>query len=262
MIRIIARVSILLAISAAGGCLGAKAARAWPQQAPGCRPVLQLRAVFPARENTAFLAGWIETPGKRAHTLILKTTDGGRNWRQIGPRIEGSALATIEFIGDDTGWAAGEKILDNPGEPFVLRTTDGGENWVKVDLPSPTTSLGTVRTMTFTDSKHGTVVVERRVGIRIRGKELDAEVFLTQDGGLTWNLADQFFRRKGEEEERESVEEIERSGWKIVELEDGVFRVLRREEPAAAGWSAVATLDASGVDFDARYLCGEGEKEE
>ncbi len=262
MIRIIARVPIFLTVAAAGGFLGGEAAAVWAQQAPACRPILQFRAVFPARENTAFLAGWVETPGERAHTLILKTTDGGRNWRQIGPRIEGSALETIEFIGDDTGWAAGEKILENPSEPFVLRTTDSGENWAKVELPSPTTSLGTIRTMTFTDSKHGTVVVERRVGIKIRGKELDAEVFLTEDGGFTWKLAGQLFRRKGEEEERESVQEIERSGWKIVELEAGTFRVLRREEPATAGWKAVTTLDASGVDFDSRYLCGKGEKGE
>ncbi len=261
MICIFTRVSILLSLSMAGG-LGAEAAPAWSQQTPACRPILQLRAVFPARENTAFLAGWIETPGQRAHTLILKTTDGGRSWRQIGPRIQASGLEAIEFIGDETGWAAGEKILDNPGEPFVLRTEDGGENWAQVALPSPTTSLGTIRTMTFTDSKHGTVVVDRRVGIRIKGKELDAEVFLTEDGGLTWKLADQYFRRKGEEEERGSVQEIERSGWKIVEAEPGIFRVLRREEPGKAGWSAVTTLDASSVDFDSRYLCGKSEKDE
>jgi photosystem II stability/assembly factor-like uncharacterized protein len=224
-----------------------------------CHPKLQLRAIFPARENTVFLGGWIETAGARAHTLILKTSDRGQNWRQIGPRMEGSGIEAIEFIGDDTGWAAGERILDEPSDAFVLRTTDGGESWVKVELPSPTTSLGTIRTMSFTDSTHGTVVVDRRVGIRIRGRELDAEVFLTEDGGLTWKAADQLFRRKGEEEEREAIQEIERSGWKIVELEDGVFRIFRRGEK---GWSAVATLDASSVDFDSRYLCGQDEKPE
>ncbi len=258
MMRVFAAVSILLALSLAGFfVVGAAPTRS--QQTPACRPILQLRAVFPAGENTAFLAGWVERPGRRAHTLILKTTDGGKGWRQIGPRLEASGLEAIEFIGDDTGWAAGEKILENPGEPFVLRTEDGGENWAQVALPSPITSLGTIRTMTLTDAKHGTVVVDRRVGIRIKGRELDAEVFLTEDGGLTWKLADQFFRRRGQEEERETVQEIERSGWKIVELEPGTFRVLRRE---ARGWNAAATLDASSVDFDSRYLCGQEKKEE
>jgi photosystem II stability/assembly factor-like uncharacterized protein len=61
---------------------------------------------------------------------IRKTTNGGVNWtRQIPPPVAG-ILRSIQFIDENTGFAAGSKNF--PYQPFICKTTNSGANWTEI----------------------------------------------------------------------------------------------------------------------------------
>ncbi len=66
--------------------------------------------------------------GERHEPLILRTSDGGRNWQEIPVNItplpslqEASRLNGISFCTPEIGWAVGAGL--------ILRTTDEGRTW-------------------------------------------------------------------------------------------------------------------------------------
>lgn len=58
--------------------------------------------------------------------LILKTTDGGMNWKRMviaeESNSEGIHFSSIKFINDKVGWVVGSKS--------IYKSTDGGETWL------------------------------------------------------------------------------------------------------------------------------------
>lgn len=60
--------------------------------------------------------------------VIMKSNDGGTNWRRMNSGIYNSLLK-IQFLNSKTGYVIGSYQL--------LRTDDGGENWFKIPLNSP-----------------------------------------------------------------------------------------------------------------------------
>jgi hypothetical protein len=58
---------------------------------------------------------------------ILKTTDGGRNWKVVfKDTTKGMFLDAMEFWNEQSGIVIGDPIGD---KIFIARTFDGGENW-------------------------------------------------------------------------------------------------------------------------------------
>ncbi|MEJ2157178.1 MAG: YCF48-related protein [Desulfobacteraceae bacterium] len=55
--------------------------------------------------------------------IVLLSDDSGRSWRQVVTPVRVS-LATVTFVGEKKGWAAGHLGV-------ILHTEDGGESWVK-----------------------------------------------------------------------------------------------------------------------------------
>lgn len=93
---------------------------------------------------------------------LIKTEDSGETWTKV---VENSQLQSVQFLDENTGWAAG-------GE-YILHTTDGGENWSTVyegDHPVNITEVS------FADQANGMAVGPGDGIIR------------TDDGGKSWKL--------------------------------------------------------------------------
>lgn len=72
-------------------------------------------------KNTAIIMG-IADPA-----YILKTTDGGQNWKVVfKDTTKGMFLDAMEFWNEQSGIVIGDPLGD---KIFVARTFDGGENW-------------------------------------------------------------------------------------------------------------------------------------
>lgn len=99
---------------------------------------------------------------------VLKTTDGGVTWRQVGhipaPARRGFGEAGIAFTSPSDGWAVS-------GDGRLWRSTDDGRSWRPVS-----TVGGHLTAIAFTDATHGCVV---------KGGP-GAEALGTSDGGKSW----------------------------------------------------------------------------
>ncbi len=105
--------------------------------------------------------------------VIVKTTDGGRNWESIikSATAYNADLWDIIFIDDSTGWiCGGEGIRSNDG--IILKTTNGGSNWVK---KFKAINKGPLRSISFFDEQNGFAVGG------------DSTILKTTDGGISWS---------------------------------------------------------------------------
>lgn len=108
--------------------------------------------------------------------LCLKTTDAGLTWKTIfNYNSLDMWLADVTTIqGTNIAFAVGATGV--MGEKLnILKTTDAGETWVQSNVNASPAA----RTVAFSDSLHGYVVLDWHAGL-----------YVTNDGGLTWTLGD------------------------------------------------------------------------
>lgn len=116
--------------------------------------------------------------------VILRTTDGGKNWIDAPvdiPKMHVPTLNSIHFISPTAGWAVG---ADSAEDGIVLKTTDGGSSWspAKIGYKETPTSVF------FVDADNGWIGGSTPP----RGEEEEggmggpSALLATTDGGLTW----------------------------------------------------------------------------
>lgn len=119
--------------------------------------------------------------------ILLKTTDGGKNWSQIDfssavPNTVFTFFDNILFLNAQVGFMVAGKSKSN----YLLKTTDGGLTWVKKDSLVATSALRWYDMDFFNESK-GVIV----------GTAKNIQKYTT-DGGETWNfstaIVDGFFK--------------------------------------------------------------------
>jgi photosystem II stability/assembly factor-like uncharacterized protein len=143
------------------------------------------------------------------------TSNGGVNWsnQSVGST---NYIQSVWFANSKEGWAGGGY---GGGGGFIAHTTDGGANWEQQSLPYDDHIL----CFSFTDNKHGwastvggtpfitanggltwstggyisdgspdqILMINNQTGWVITylgGSEAGAEIFRTDDGGMSWNL--------------------------------------------------------------------------
>jgi photosystem II stability/assembly factor-like uncharacterized protein len=85
-------------------------------------------------KNTAIIMG-IADPA-----YILKTTDGGQNWKIVfKDTTKGMFLDAMEFWNEQSGIVIGDPLGD---KIFIAKTFDGGENWQGISNPNYTADKG------------------------------------------------------------------------------------------------------------------------
>ena len=129
---------------------------------------------FTSQQTGYEIAGY---PGSGS---IFSTQDGGRSWKEdfkcvtqlqvqgLTKRL-GCSFTDLSFPSPQVGYAVGGGY--NGGFAVIAKTEDAGASWRMIFA---STNVETVRSVFFTDEKHGVV----RLG--------DNKIFATEDGGQTW----------------------------------------------------------------------------
>jgi len=141
----------------------------------------------------AFLYGvWGMGPGP-LRSVLLRTRDGGKTWREVMTPVGSSQVWEMQFLNAKTGFALVLFTMEGPGEVQLFRTLDGGATWTRrAAIPKSDHSDVPVR-MYFTSAQQGEVYLSCNPGA-------DAEYLMRQNttnGGMTWKkgpcqLADTF----------------------------------------------------------------------
>jgi photosystem II stability/assembly factor-like uncharacterized protein len=107
--------------------------------------------------------------------IILRTTDGGKNWINQNCGVN-SQLHAISFTDTNVGWIVGGDGYANE-KGIILKTTDGGNSWIS---QSSNLIVNGLYDVYFTDANNGTAV----------GSSWDGTSFgiilRTTDGGTSW----------------------------------------------------------------------------
>ncbi len=113
---------------------------------------------------------------------ILRTTDGGLQWKNVTPPNTLLTRESIaEFLTTSLTWVATPQASGTTTQ--VIRTSNGGQSWQQSTIQA--TNL---KQITFIDSQHGWILA----GWEATGGPAEAvSVFRTSDGGKTWmNVSD------------------------------------------------------------------------
>lgn len=126
----------------------------------------QLRGLSVVSRHVAWASG--------ARGTVLRTVDGGRSWRQVGP----PDTATLDFRDIEAFDARNAVALSigNGEDSRIYRTTDGGATWTETFRNTEPTAF--YNCVAFFDRRHGLVA----------GDPVDGEfrVLSTSDGGRSW----------------------------------------------------------------------------
>jgi photosystem II stability/assembly factor-like uncharacterized protein len=156
----------LLLLAVTGGFAHGRGGPAWALSNTGV--TVRFRGLAPVSASTAWVAGSAGT--------ILRTVDGGRHWRSVGP----TAAAALEFR-DIEAFDADHAValtIGNGSDSRIYTTSDAGRHWTETfrnDEPAAFYDC-----MTFLDRRHGLALSDPVDGkFRILG---------TTDGGRTWRV--------------------------------------------------------------------------
>ena len=118
--------------------------------------------------------GWAEGDvGAGDKTLILRTTDGGATWRDVGPALPDRFGTQAFFLDAQLAW------VWNSSEGDAWRTQDGGQSWERVSR------IGWSPDIWFNDSQHGWKMEATVWGLSFIHFDIDSFA-TTSDGGQTW----------------------------------------------------------------------------
>ncbi|MCU7497682.1 MAG: T9SS type A sorting domain-containing protein [Ignavibacteria bacterium] len=120
-------------------------------------PMESLQGIYFLNQSTGFASG--------ANGTVYKTTDGGKEWKEIYRDQKAGDLKEIFFVNSNTGFIAGTGAR-------LLKTTDGGASFNPVAISNKTNEIKSVY---FQDEMTGWILIS------------EYGILRTTDGGLTWN---------------------------------------------------------------------------
>jgi photosystem II stability/assembly factor-like uncharacterized protein len=145
--------------------------------------VFYYSAISVVSADVVFVCGDVPNPkGEERQAVVVRTTDGGRNWTEIPIRLPGveiQALNAIHFISPDLGWAVG---ADSGNSGVVVKTTDGGSTWALTRIAEKEIPTA----ICFVDADHGWIGGATPPPGEEEGLGGPSAILATADGGHTW----------------------------------------------------------------------------
>jgi photosystem II stability/assembly factor-like uncharacterized protein len=145
-----------------------------------CPVYLELTAAE-AVGSQIFATGNLHADTVTLYSVLLRSQDAGKTWREGFERIRGAGLDHIQFSDFANGWASGETLFPLPQDPFLLITADGGKTWRRqaiFDESQP----GSIQQFFFSSKNEGSLIVDRGEG---SGSERYA-LYESPNAGGTW----------------------------------------------------------------------------
>ncbi|MFL6142827.1 MAG: WD40/YVTN/BNR-like repeat-containing protein [Labedaea sp.] len=172
---------------------GATFTPAWPDNLTQA-----LGSVAAAPDGTLFVGTGEANPGGGSITYtgtgVYRSTDGGRNWTNIGLRDSGAVGKIVIDPRDPRRiFVAASGSLFNPGgERGVYRSTDGGRSWTRV-LAGGTDTTGATEVMFDPTNPRRLFAVmwdHRRQPNKRSYSGVGSGLYRSTDGGTTWQRLD------------------------------------------------------------------------
>lgn len=150
-----------------------------------CPIYLELSAVASAGSRIVAV-GNLHSASVTMFSTLLLSEDGGRTWTEPAERLRSAALDRVQFLDENTAFAAGEKLQPLPQDPFLLLTTDGGKSWRRRTIFSDSAEnrYGVIQQFHFTARDNGSLIVDRGTGADGDRYEL----YESPNGGESWSF--------------------------------------------------------------------------
>ncbi len=125
----------------------------------------RLRGVSAVNERVAWASG--------SGSTVLRTTDGGANWRKLTVTTDPLDFRDIDAIDSETAYVLS---IGNGPSSRIYKTTDGGSNWTLQFMSDDPKAF--YDAMSFWDVDHGIVI----------GDSIDGQfcIMTTENGGRIW----------------------------------------------------------------------------
>lgn len=134
---------------------------------------------------------------------VFRTTDGGKTWISVsialfsdatppGHLPYGGAKTGLYFLNASTGWVTGIVVVDDLAWLYV--THNGGQTWYQQTLPHPAgvpSAQLTIQAPEFFSAGDGILPV--RFTDFATGRNLATVIYVTHDGGTTWQASAPLF---------------------------------------------------------------------
>jgi hypothetical protein len=143
--------------------------------------------------DVAYLYGRIFVAAGSLRSLLLKTADGGKSWREVMSPIFGSEVTNVAFSDSRHGWALAMWAIEGPGTPVLFGSTDEGKTWhqlAEIGLsPGDTPTDGFPVSMTFQSAQKGEIEIayedESTTSDETRRQ---IETLASDNGGRSWRM--------------------------------------------------------------------------
>jgi photosystem II stability/assembly factor-like uncharacterized protein len=180
--------------------------------------------------NQIFATGNLHSDTVTLYSVLLRSQDAGKTWREGYERIRGAGLDHIQFADFVNGWASGETLFPLPQDPFLLITADGGKTWRRQPIFDET-QAGSIQQFFFSAKNEGSLIVDRGEG---SGRERYT-LYESPNAGGTWavkQISGKPLRLTHSPDTAES--------WRVQA--DPATRAFRVEQRQGDRWTAAASF--------------------
>ncbi len=144
-------------------------------------------------KDVAYLYGSLSIAPGTFRSLLMKTADGGKSWREVMSPIFGNEVTNVAFLDSRHGWALAMWTIEGPGNPVLFGSRDEGKTWrqlAEIGLtPGHTVTDGFPVSMTFQSAQRGEIeIAYEEESTTSDETRQPIETLASVDGGRSWSM--------------------------------------------------------------------------
>lgn len=136
------------------------------------------KGIYALDQDTVFLFGDFRFRNGWGRSMLLQSSDKGRQWSEVMTPLLGSVVMAMAFADTHYGWALVMYSVESPGKISLFHSQNGGMTWSE-QTTFENSMLGVPFEMNFYDRMNGQIVIEYALENRYAFIE-------TTDGGFIW----------------------------------------------------------------------------